>query len=248
MTIFGVYNIKGGVGKTAAAVNLSYLASEEGERTLLCDLDPQGAATFYLGIPQGVPASAKKMVKGKADSRDFVKETTYPDLYMLPADLSYRKLDIHLNAADHPKKRLRSIIQTAGKRFSWIFIDSPPNITLLSENIFNAVDVLLVPVIPTTLSLRTYEELIYFFQKRNLPISRIIPFFSMVERRKKMHKELMEIFTNREKAVCTSFIPYLADIEKMGQYRKPLPAARPSSPATTAYRALWEELKNRVIT
>lgn len=247
MTIFGIYNIKGGVGKTAASVNLAYLASAEGSKTLLCDLDPQGAGTFSLGLPQGVPSSAKRMVKGKADTRDFITETAYPDLYALPADMSYRKLDIHLNAADHPKSRLRKIVQSAGKKFTWVFIDSPPNITLLSENIFQTVDVLLVPVIPTTLSLRTYEELIYFFQKRNLPVSRIVPFFSMVEKRKRMHRELMEIFANRETSVCSSVIPYLSDVEKMGQYRKPLPAARPASPATAAYKGLWDELKTRVL-
>ena len=67
MTILALYSNKGGVGKTAAAVNLSYLAAMNGRRTLLCDLDAQGSATFYLRVKpklkkaRGLTSSGKKL-------------------------------------------------------------------------------------------------------------------------------------------------------------------------------------------
>jgi len=65
MTVFGIYNIKGGVGKTAASVNLSYLSSLDGNKTLLWDLDPQGSSSFYYDKEQRNDASLKKIITGK---------------------------------------------------------------------------------------------------------------------------------------------------------------------------------------
>jgi len=82
----GIYNIKGGVGKTATAVNLSYLASMTGYKTLLWDLDPQGASTFYFHKKQGINLSLKKIISGKGDVTDIVKKTDYINLRIIPSD------------------------------------------------------------------------------------------------------------------------------------------------------------------
>ncbi|MGB5517197.1 MAG: ParA family protein, partial [Gammaproteobacteria bacterium] len=75
MKIIAIYNIKGGVGKTATAVNLSYLASLDGARTLIWDLDPQGAASYYFRIKAKVKGGGRKLVEGKKDLDDAVKGT-----------------------------------------------------------------------------------------------------------------------------------------------------------------------------
>ena len=98
MKTLACYNIKGGVGKTAAAVNLAYLAAQCGLRTLVWDLDPQAAATFYLRVKPKVKGSGK-VLKGKRDLDDVIKGSDFPLLDLLPADFSYRNMDLRLEDA-----------------------------------------------------------------------------------------------------------------------------------------------------
>ncbi len=77
MSVFATYNIKGGVGKTAAAVNLAWLSAQEGARTLVWDLDPQGAASFYFRIEPKVKGGGKGLVQGKRDAHKVIKWTDY---------------------------------------------------------------------------------------------------------------------------------------------------------------------------
>src|ERR1700742_4580468 len=97
MKIVAVTNIKGGVGKTTTAVNLSYLCAAGGSATVLWDLDPQGAATYTLRGEPTEHVPAKKLVSGKRELPEFILRTDYPGLDRMPADLSYRNLDVHLS-------------------------------------------------------------------------------------------------------------------------------------------------------
>ena len=71
-------------------------------------------------------------------------------------------------------------------------LDCPPSISLVSESVFTAADLLLVPLVPSTLSVRTYEQLQAFLAAGPQPAPDVLAFFSMVDRRKKLHKQLME--------------------------------------------------------
>jgi cellulose biosynthesis protein BcsQ len=115
--------------------------------------------------------------------------------------------------------------------------------TLVSENVFHASDTLLVPLVPTTLSLLTYEQLLRFFVKSDLDRSKISIFFSMVERRKSLHCGIMEKLSHMETGVLKTPIPYSSDIEKMGINREPVICFRPTSAAAQSYRDLWGEIK-----
>jgi chromosome partitioning protein len=243
--IIGVYNFKGGVGKTTAAVNLAYLASQEGEPVLLMDLDPQGASSYYLQTRMMKSPKLKRLFKGKIKLRSLIKETEFENLHVLPADFSYRKMDLILDNLKKPRRKLLSVLKSLKNRYSWIFIDSPTNISLVSENMFKAVDILLVPVIPAPLSVRTYEELIVFFRKKKLKREIIVPFYSMVQKQKKLHRDMIQIFSAREPSVLKICIPFLSDVEKMGIKQKPLPAFKSSSPATIAFQKLWAEVKTK---
>ena len=85
--------MKGGVGKTTTAVNLSHLAAAAGQRILLWDLDPQAASSFAFRIRPRVAGFGRKSLKSGEALTAAIKETDYPNLDLLPADFAYRKLD-----------------------------------------------------------------------------------------------------------------------------------------------------------
>ena len=125
------------------------------------------------------------------------------------------------------------------------FWTAPPGITLLSESVFRAADLILIPLVPTPLSVRTFEEIVVFFERKDLDRSRLLPFFSLVEPRKKIHRETMALFAAREGRVCSSFIPSLSDIERMALTCRPVAHFKPRSDAGRAYHALWDELADK---
>jgi len=244
LSIIALYHIKGGVGKTAAAVNLSHLAAHNGDKTLLIDLDPQGSASFYFRVRPSKNLKSKSLIQGGKKVDQNIKGTDFENLDILPSALSYRKLDLRLNNLKKSKIQLKKVLQPYEKEYQFIFIDSPPNITLVSENIFNAVNILLVPVIPTTLSILTFEKLYQFFKNKKLDRSKIIAFFSMVEKRKKLHREIIKEKTESGRTVfLNSLIPYAANVENMGIHREPVVKFKPNSIASQSYKQLWTEIK-----
>ena len=111
MQIVGASNIKGGVGKTTTAVNLAFLAASTGRRTVLWDLDPQGAATYLLDGEANERASARKLVRGRRGLQEILAPTRFENLALLPADTSFRNFDIHMNAEKHPTRRLMMMVR-----------------------------------------------------------------------------------------------------------------------------------------
>lgn len=241
MKIIALYSMKGGVGKTAAAVNLAYIAAQSGKKTLLVDIDPQASASYYFRIKPGKKHDVKSLVKGGKKIDKNIKETDFENLDLLPAHLSYRNLDLILEDQKKPQKQLRSVLAPLKDEYKFVIIDCPPNITLVSENIFNAADLIILPFIPTTLSYLTYEKLIDFFKDMNLKKSAVHAFFSMVEKRKKMHREMMEEFSSKKRFLNT-VIPYSSEVEKMGLHRAPLGTYNRRCVAATAFKELWEEI------
>ncbi|MCB1764074.1 MAG: ParA family protein, partial [Gammaproteobacteria bacterium] len=246
MKIIGVYNIKGGVGKTATAVNLAHLAAREGHSTLIWDLDPQGAATFYFRVKPQIKGGGRRMIRGQRPVDDQIKGTDYENLDLLPADFSYRNMDLMLGDAKRPIKQLLRLLRPFSGEFDYIFLDCPPSISLVSENIFRASDVLLIPTIPTTLSRRTYQQLLDFIQGHSMREVSLLPFFSMVDNRKKMHLEAIAEMPRHHPELLTTQIPYASDVEKMGLNREPLHAFAPHCTAAIAYQTLWGEVKQRI--
>ncbi len=242
MKIVALYSIKGGVGKTSSAVNLAFIAASQGYRTLVWDLDPQGASSYYFRIKPKVKGGSKDLIAGKRELDGLIKGTDFDNLDLLPADFSFRNLDLVLDAKKKPTQQLKNLLKPLAEDYDYIFLDCPPNISLLSEAVFATADILLSPIIPTTLSLRTLEQLKEFLAENDLKNVTLVPFFSMVDRRKNMHKELMESLAKTHPEILKTPIPYASDIERMGLERMPLGGFSTKSRSLQAYQTLWQEL------
>lgn len=245
MKILGVYNIKGGVGKTATSVNIAHLAASCGLRTLLWDLDPQAAATFYLRVKPKVKNSKAMLQEKHFNLDDVVKGSDYPNLDLLPADFSYRNMDLLLGESKKPALRLLKLLRPMASQYDVVVLDCPPSISLVSENIFRAADALLLPTIPTTLSLRTMQQLLDFMEGHALGTP-VYAFYSMVDRRKRLHLDVMAGAGDPRCTVLKTVIPYATEVERMGLERRAVTDYAPRSPAARAYDALWEEIRRHV--
>ena len=132
MRTVAIWSIKGGVGKTAAAVNLSYAATLRGTRTLLWDLDPQGAASFYLRARPGLEGGVRVLVDRATDLGWHARPTEFDNLSLLPADFSFRRLDLELDATKKPRKQLARRLEPLAERYDLVLIDCPPSVSLVS--------------------------------------------------------------------------------------------------------------------
>ena len=245
MKIYAVTNIKGGVGKTTTAVNLAYLCAAAGTRTLLWDLDSQGGATYVLrGEPQ-LHASAKKLVAGKRELPELVAPTGYAGLDLLPADFSYRNFAVQLAERRHPTERLLKMSRALRASYGALFLDCPAGISLLSENVLRAADVVIVPLVPAPLSIRMLRELYVFLAGEGWTDLVLLPFFSMIDRRRSLHLELMTSARLEFPAILDTEVPYRSEIERMTVRRTPLAAGAASSEAALIYRQLWQEIERR---
>jgi chromosome partitioning protein len=245
MKIFATYNIKGGVGKTSAAVNLGYLAAADGYRVLLWDLDPQGAASYLFRIKPRVKGGGKAIIRGSKSIDGAIKGTDYDNLDLLPADFTYRNLDLLLGAAKRPTRRLATLLAPLKSEYDAVFLDCPPSISLLSESVLHAADLLLVPLIPTTLSVRTLDQLTDFVAGFNGHRPQVLAFFSMMDRRKRLHLQVAAELPAARSDVAGSAIPALSMVEQMAVQRAPIGAFAPRSIGALCYRELWHEARDR---
>jgi chromosome partitioning protein len=243
MRVLATYSIKGGVGKTATAVNLGYLAAREGIRTLVWDLDPQGAASFYFRIRARVKGGGRSLVRGDMDLDSRIKATDFTGLDLLPADFSYRHLDLELDQTSKPVKQIARVLRPLSVEYDLLLIDCAPSISLVSESVFRATDVLLVPTIPTPLSLRTLLQLLQSLQAVKAKRLGVYPFFCMVDRRKALHRRTAELAAEIPVPFLKTQIPYSSLVEQMGSHRSPLHTYARKSAAAKAYDALWREVK-----
>jgi cellulose biosynthesis protein BcsQ len=235
--IIALYNLKGGVGKTATAVNLAHLSALAGARTLVWDLDAQGAATYCFRVRAG---GGEGLLAKKHKLKERIKATDHPGLDLLPADFSNRELDLLLGERKHPERRLATLLETIDGDYEHVYLDCPPSLSLLSQAVFVAAHALVVPVLPSPLSLRALDQLRgHLAGQDDRP--RVLPFFSMVDRRKRLHRETCE--STRE-GFLEARIPYATAVEQMSARQEPLAEHAPKSEAARQYQALWQEIFN----
>ena len=245
MKVVAVYNLKGGVGKTTTTINLSYLAAAGSHRTLVWDLDPQAASSFAFRIRPGVEGFGRKTLESSQMLGGAIKETDYRNLDLLPADFAYRKFDRLLDRSGRPEGVMAGLLETLGRDYDVVFLDCPGGLSLLTEGVLAAADAVLVPTIPTVLSLRTLAQVIDWADRSNSAFV-LAAFFNMVDRRKSLHRRACEWAAGRPDVLLPEQIPYTSVVEQMAIRRMPLPVFAARDTATAAFAAIWTELQTRM--
>lgn len=242
MKTIAFYSLKGGVGKTASAVNIAYLASQAGYSTLLWDLDPQGASSWYLaGADRIKGRKLSALLKGKSPIADFIHESDYDNLDFIPSHTSFRNLDLRLDQNDSANL-VKEWLAPLSEETSLVVLDCPPSLSRLSEQVLKAADRVIVPVIPTWLSLNSWQQLRSFAKDHKIKPSRLHPFYSMADRRKGLHRELIDGQDQHLPGSLKTIIPNASVVEKMGEEGTPVELLAPHSVAADAYRRLWQEI------
>jgi chromosome partitioning protein len=175
-----------------------------------------------------------------------IKASDFDKLDIIPAHISFRHFDVLLQQLSKRQNRLRQALKGLKKEYDLVILDCPPTISKLAENIFNAADLVLVPVIPTTLSERTFDQLTQFFKQEDYNRKKLIPFFTMVDARKQLHKQTAISMRKRYKRFLRNAIPFSTDVERMGKYRAPIDIFARGKQANKAYLALWKEIQQEM--
>jgi cellulose biosynthesis protein BcsQ len=243
--VLACYSVKGGVGKTAAAVNLAWLSAASGQRTLLWDLDPQAAATFLLRGRTKVKGGSRKLLQGRSEVTKAVRRTPEHLLTLLPADPSYHGTDTDLAEAKRSEDRVAKVLDALAGEADIAVLDCPAGLSLLSVNVVRAADALLVPIVPSPLSLRTLDQVVDLVAEQHSSAS-VLAFLSMVDKRRALHRDVVELLHGRYGDVAATVIPNSAVVERMGQRRRPIEVSARTSPAAAAYRELWREVAERL--
>lgn len=241
LATIAVYSLKGGVGKTTFAINLAWAsACISRRRTLLWDLDPQAASSWLLSTDSESRDAAQAIFSKDVQIDRLIQPSTVPGLDLIAADTSLRGLD-HLFREMDKKKRLAKLIESLGKNYDRIILDCPPGLTETSEQVLRAADIIVIPVIPSPLSQRAMGEVARYLVQRGGAHAPIMPVYSMVDRRRALHRAALE--TQPDWAA----IPMASTIEQMTVRRKPLGAFAANSPAAKAFSGLWTMVERQLL-
>ena len=247
MRIVALTGLKGGVGKTSAAVNLAALTAAEGSRTLLWDLDVQGAATYCLDLKPKLKGGAARLLGGPRSGLVAVaRRSSIEGLVVVPSDGTVRELDTVLASGSRSAKAFRKLLAGAKADVDVAILDCPAGLTPVVEAVASVADVLLVPVVPERLPFRALDRFTEFLAESGTASPKIAaPFLSMVDRRKPIHRRT-EIEIRGRGDFLAAAIPESSAVARMGEEQEPVVRSAPRSLAAQEYRRLWAEARERV--
>lgn len=239
MAVIAIYSAKGGVGKTTIAANLAWCsATEAGHQTLLWDLDAAGGAGFLYSV-EAKGRRAGAIFARDADPEDLLWETGYPGLDLLPADASLRQLDNQLTQIGR-RRRLARLAGHLGEEYDRIVLDCPPGINEVSSQVLRAADIVIVPLPPSPLSMRAFDLVAGEVKRVGQRAPSILPVFSMVDMRRKLHREAVA------EQPKWPVMPYSSLVEQCAVRHQPLGAFAKSSPPAEKLSHLWKAIDRKI--
>ena len=245
-----VVNQKGGVGKTTTAVNLTACLQSLGLKVLMCDFDPQANATSGLGVEKRkTKYSIYDVVINDVPARDAIVETKFGDVLPSSADLAGAGIEL-LNM-DKPNYRLAEALAPIKDQYDLMFIDCPPSLEMLTLNALAAADGILVPVQCEYFALEGLSDLmntLRIVKKRinpNLEIFGVA--LTMFDGRTNFCTQVaQEVRRHFPGKVYATVIPRNIRLAEAPSHGIPVIAYDRSSRGAIAYRAMAEEIKNKL--
>jgi chromosome partitioning protein len=237
MKVVAVYSTKGGVGKTTAAVNLAWEAAQD-LRVLLWDLDPQGAATFLFDVKPKLKGGVDALISGKTAAGKVVRSTAFDRLDVIPADDSYRDLELVMDGASKSTQRIAKVLGSVTDDYDVVILDCPPGASLVAENAIHVADVVVLPLVPSPLALRSLDQVrqLVASTAKKTPV---LAFLSTVDRRKTAHRVALQSMPSSHSEVIEVFIPATVVVERMGAELAPVGTFASSTEAARSFAALW---------
>ena len=242
MKSIAVYNVKGGVSKTATSVNLAYCAAKGGAKVLLWDFDPQGASTYYLGASPIQHGGTKNPLPENGSLHGMIESTSYENLDLFSAGFSLERKDLAVDSDRDPGQRFKHVLAALPDSYDYVIIDCAPGLSLISESVFQSVDRLLVPVVPTTLSVLALDQLLHYLESHDDIDVELMSFFALVDWRKNLHRDLVLQLRADKPSFLQTVIPSATEVERMGLHQAPVGAFAGKSRAGLAFDELWNEI------
>lgn len=234
------YNLKGGVGKTTTAVNMAYLAAAAGKETVLWDLDPQAAATWFFK-QDGVTSRAIQVFSQGRAIAEMEATSPFPGLTVIPADLSLRKMEQEFSGQSGTRW-LRNLIKPLAQSNDILIYDCAPSLSPAMEFLLSDADIVLIPMIPSPLSIRAMEQVVEFFATKKRRPKHLVGFFNQVDMRRRLHREAVANMRKMPVPMLKTWIPMDSAVEQMALRRAPLSSYTGSGRAAQAYIAMWKEI------
>ena len=248
--IIAVVNQKGGVGKTTSAVNLTAALTEAGKKVLLCDFDPQANATSGLGVEKRkLKQSVYDVIINDVPVADVMVKTKFGDV--LPSSPDLAGAGVELLSVENPNFRLKTALDSLRDQYDAIFIDCPPSLELLTINALAAADGILVPVQCEYYALEGLADLMTTMRLMKRKINPGLEIFGVVltmfDGRTNFSTQVaQEVRRHFPGKVFANVIPRNIRLAEAPSHGLPVTAYDRSSRGAVAYRAMAEEIKNKL--
>jgi chromosome partitioning protein len=255
--ILALANQKGGVGKTTTAINLGTALAAIGERVLIVDLDPQGNASTGLGIDRrSRSCSTYDVLIGEAPLRDAVVATAVPRLHIAASTMDLSGLELELGSTRDRAFRLRDAIAALNTNaapdadYTYVLIDCPPSLNLLTVNAMAASDAILVPLQCEFFALEGLSQLLQTVEQvrstlnPNLSIHGIV--LTMFDSRNNLSNQVVaDVRQFMGAKVYNTMIPRNVRISEAPSYGKPVLVYDLKCVGSEAYLKLATEVIQR---